>query len=170
MSSNNSNKIVLITGANQGLGLAIIEVAGKRYPSNTFILCARNIEKGQQAVQQLRSRGVSAAIDVVKLDVTNDNHIADAVKHVDAQYGRLDSKYTIRLRFSFSRNAARDNARLTKGDGSPRQQRWFRQARPPGHRPLGHACHIQRVHECAYYVSGCGDTRIHSIVAPVGRA
>jgi NAD(P)-dependent dehydrogenase (short-subunit alcohol dehydrogenase family) len=44
MASNNSNKIVLVTGANQGLGLAVIEVAGKRYPSNTYILCTRDIE------------------------------------------------------------------------------------------------------------------------------
>jgi hypothetical protein len=119
MASNNSNKIVLVTGANQGLGLAVIEVAGKRYPSNTYILCARDIEKGQQAVHQLRDRGVSAAIDVVELDVTNDDHITTAVKHVDAQYGRLDGKHTIRLRFKFSRDAARDNARLTKGGCFP---------------------------------------------------
>ncbi|EMD93858.1 hypothetical protein COCC4DRAFT_155115 [Bipolaris maydis ATCC 48331] len=90
MTRNSSNKIVLVTGANQGLGLAIIEVAGKRYPSNMYILCARDIKKGQEAVQQLRERGCSAAIDVVELDVTNDDHIAAAVKHVDIQYGRLD--------------------------------------------------------------------------------
>ncbi|EAL87811.1 hypothetical protein CNMCM8812_004375 [Aspergillus fumigatus] len=89
MDSNSSNKIVLVTGANQGLGFAVIEVAGVRYPSNTYILCARDIEKGQQAVHQLRDRGV-AAIDLVELDVTNDDHIAAAVRHVEAQYGRLD--------------------------------------------------------------------------------
>jgi NAD(P)-dependent dehydrogenase (short-subunit alcohol dehydrogenase family) len=115
MASNNSSKIVLVTGANQGLGLAVIEVAGKRYPSNTYVLCARDIEKGQQAVHQLRDRGVSAAIDVVELDVTNDDHIANAVKYVDAHYGRLDGKYKICLCFRFSRDTARDNARLTKG-------------------------------------------------------
>lgn len=36
----NNSKIVLVTGANQGLGLAVIEVAGVRYLSNTYILCA----------------------------------------------------------------------------------------------------------------------------------
>ncbi|EAT79361.1 short-chain dehydrogenase/reductase [Parastagonospora nodorum] len=90
MASKNSDKIVLVTGANQGLGLAVIEVAGKRYTSNTYILCARDIKKGQQAIQELRERGVSAAIDVVELDVTDDDKIATAVKYVDAQYGRLD--------------------------------------------------------------------------------
>jgi len=114
MDSNNSNKIVLVTGANQGLGFAVIEVAGERYPSNTYVLCARDIEKGQQAVHQLRDRGFSAAIDLLELDVANDDHIAAAVKHVEARYGRLDGKHTIHLRFRFSRNEARDDARLTK--------------------------------------------------------
>ena len=121
MTRNSSNKIVLVTGANQGLGLAIIEVAGKRYPSNTYVLCARDIKKGQEAAQQLRDQGFSAAIDVVELDVTNDDHIAAAVKHVDIQYGRLDGKHAIRLGFGFSRDAARDNARLTEGGCRPRR-------------------------------------------------
>jgi NAD(P)-dependent dehydrogenase (short-subunit alcohol dehydrogenase family) len=91
MASNKFDKVVLVTGANQGLGLAVIEVAGKRYFSNTYILCARDVEKGQQAVRQLRDSGVTAVIEVMELDVTNNNHIATAVKHIDAQYGRLDS-------------------------------------------------------------------------------
>jgi NAD(P)-dependent dehydrogenase (short-subunit alcohol dehydrogenase family) len=121
MASNNSNEIVLVTGANQGLGLAVIEVAGKRCPSNTYILCARDVEKGRQAVHQLRDRGVSAAIDVVELDVTNDDHIASAVKHVDAQYGRLDGKHTIRPCPGSGRDALRCSYRLTKGGCFPRR-------------------------------------------------
>lgn len=121
MDSNSSNKIVLVTGANQGLGFAVIEVAGVRYPSNTYILCARDIEKGQQAVHQLRDRGV-AAIDLVELDVTNDDHIAAAVRHVEAQYGRLDGKHAIHLRFKSCPDGARDEARLTKDRCSARGQ------------------------------------------------
>ncbi|BDD58929.1 hypothetical protein MAP00_004166 [Monascus purpureus] len=88
----NHSKIILVTGANQGLGLAVIEVAGIRYPSNTYILGARDIQKGKGAIAELRDRGVSAPIDVVELDATNDAHIAAAVRHVETQYGRLDGK------------------------------------------------------------------------------
>jgi NAD(P)-dependent dehydrogenase (short-subunit alcohol dehydrogenase family) len=116
MASNKFDKIVLVTGANQGLGLAVIEVAGKRHPSNTYILCARDVEKGQQAVRQLRDSGVTAVIEVMELDVTNNNHIATAVKHIDAQYGRLDGECAIRVRYT-----TRIDARLTKGDCSPRR-------------------------------------------------
>jgi enoyl-[acyl-carrier-protein] reductase (NADH) len=91
-----------------------MSVASERYLSKMYILCARDIEKGEHAVHQLRERGVSAAIDVVELDVTNDDHIAAAVKHVEAQYERLDGKPTIHLRFRFNRDEARDHARLTK--------------------------------------------------------
>ncbi|KAB8228278.1 SDR family oxidoreductase [Aspergillus alliaceus] len=86
----NNSKIVLVTGANQGLGLAVIEVAGLRYPSNTYVLCARDIERGISAINKLRELGVKANVDLVELDVTNDDQIAATVKHVETKYGRLD--------------------------------------------------------------------------------
>ncbi|CAI7661387.1 unnamed protein product [Penicillium palitans] len=86
----NNSKTVLVTGSNQGLGLAVLEVAGLRYPSNTYILCARDIDKGSQAILQLRDRGVTAPIDLVELDVTNDDQITAAVRYVERKYGRLD--------------------------------------------------------------------------------
>lgn len=90
MASNASTKIVMVTGANQGLGLGVIEVAGLRSPNNTFILCSRNVENGEKAVKQLRQSGVTAEVDVVQLEVTNNEHITAAVKHVQEKYGRLD--------------------------------------------------------------------------------
>lgn len=87
-----SSKVVLITGANQGLGLAVIEVGGLRHPEDTYILCSRNVDKGTLAISKLREAGVKAKIDLVELEVTNDNHIAAAVKHVDTNYARLDGK------------------------------------------------------------------------------
>ncbi|ROV97136.1 hypothetical protein VMCG_07468 [Cytospora schulzeri] len=86
----NSPKIVLVTGANQGLGLGVIEVAGLRYPSNTYILCSRNVDNGKSAIAKLGEAGVKAKVDLVQLEVTNDGHIAEAVKYVESTYGRLD--------------------------------------------------------------------------------
>ena len=98
MVPNKFDKIVLVTGANQGLGLAVIEVAGKRYPSNTYILCARDIEKGQQAVNQLRDSGVTAVIEVMELDVTNDDSIKACLATIRTNYGRLDGTSTHSLK------------------------------------------------------------------------
>lgn len=85
-------KVVLYTGANQGLGFAVLQVAGLRHPTNTYILCSRDLDAGQQAVQKLKDLGVIAQIDLVKLDVTNDQHISAAVEHVTETYGKLDGR------------------------------------------------------------------------------
>ncbi|KAF3481810.1 short chain dehydrogenase/reductase family protein [Arthroderma uncinatum] len=84
------SKIVLVTGANQGLGLAVIESAGLRSPNDTYILCSRDIEKGNSAITHVREAGVKANLDLVQLDVTNDDQIAAAVRYVETKYGRLD--------------------------------------------------------------------------------
>ncbi|ODM17455.1 hypothetical protein SI65_07130 [Aspergillus cristatus] len=83
-------KVVLCTGANQGLGFAILQVAGLRHPTNTYILCSRDLNAGQQAVQKLKDLSVIAQIDLVQLDVTNDQQISAAVEHVTETYGKLD--------------------------------------------------------------------------------
>lgn len=87
-----SEKVVLCTGANQGLGFAIIQVAALRYPTHKYILCSRDLGAGQQAVQKLRDLGVTAAIDLVQLDVTKDEQITAVVNKVTSTYGRLDGK------------------------------------------------------------------------------
>ncbi|KAK3360561.1 short chain dehydrogenase/reductase family protein [Lasiosphaeria hispida] len=87
----NQTKIVLVTGANQGLGHAVIEVAGLRYPENVYVLCSRELEKGKDAARKLSEElGVKARVDVLQLDVTNDDDVAAAVEHVGKTYGRLD--------------------------------------------------------------------------------
>ena len=88
-----TGKIVLVTGANQGLGLATIQVAAQREPSSTYILACRKTEAGEDAVKQLRDSGVKSELDVIQLDVTNDDHIIEAAKYVETKYGRLDGKF-----------------------------------------------------------------------------
>ena len=91
-----SPKIVLCTGANQGLGLAIIQVAALRDPASTFILCSRNLNSGKEALQKLKDAGVTAKVDLVQLEVTDDVQIASAAKYVEDTYGRLDGKHRTR--------------------------------------------------------------------------
>lgn len=47
---------------------------------------------GDEAVKKLRDSGVKAAIDVIQLDVTNDDHIEAAVSFVEKKYGKLDGE------------------------------------------------------------------------------
>ncbi|MCJ1351596.1 MAG: hypothetical protein MMC33_001580 [Icmadophila ericetorum] len=83
-------QIILTTGANQGLGFSIVEVITDREPSAIQILTCRNVNAGNKALEKLRQRGIQSRIEVLELDVTNDDHIIKAVKHVETKYGRLD--------------------------------------------------------------------------------
>ena len=91
-------RVVLCTGANRGLGYAILQVAGQRDPSAVFILSCRNLESGHAAKEQLTKEGIKAQIDVIQLDTTNDEQIIEAVKFVETKYGKLDGASRFRRR------------------------------------------------------------------------
>ena len=113
-----TSKVVLVTGANQGLGYAIVQVSALRQPSYTYILCSRDVKKGKEAVQQLKDAGVTATVDLLQLDVTDDEQIAAAVKYVDSTYGRLDGMASSVLLGSASESSSPYLC------CSPSQQRW----------------------------------------------
>lgn len=87
-----SSKVIFVTGANQGLGFAIIQVAALRDRESTYILASRRRQAGEEAAKRLRELGVAAKIEVVDLDVTNDEQIAVAVDFIKARFGKLDGR------------------------------------------------------------------------------
>ena len=84
--------VILTTGANQGLGFAIIQLIAQRLPSALHLLACRDLASGQKALENLRLQGIESEIEVVQLDVTNDNQIEQAVDHVKSKYHRLDGE------------------------------------------------------------------------------
>jgi NAD(P)-dependent dehydrogenase (short-subunit alcohol dehydrogenase family) len=78
--------ITLITGANRGMGFELALELGQK--GQRIIIGARNVKKGQAAVEKLAGQGVSAAL--VQLDVTDQASIAAAVKQLKQDCGRLD--------------------------------------------------------------------------------
>lgn len=84
-------KVVLCTGANQGLGYAVLSVAGLRQPESIYILASRDLAKGREAAKSLQESGVKAQIDVIQLDVLKDEEIISAVSYVEQKYSKLDS-------------------------------------------------------------------------------
>ncbi|KAI8632437.1 short chain dehydrogenase/reductase family protein [Xylariaceae sp. FL1651] len=85
-----ASKVVLVTGANQGLGFAVLKVAGSRQSEYTYILASRDLKRGKEAAAALREAGVKAIVDVIQLDVTKNDEISAAAAYVDEKYGRLD--------------------------------------------------------------------------------
>jgi len=85
-----ASRTVLITGANRGIGLAILQSLAQRFPEDHFLLACRTVANGEEAVRQLRELGLKAAIDVLKLDVTSDESIAKVCGKVEEKFGALD--------------------------------------------------------------------------------
>ena len=78
--------VVLVTGANKGLGLAVCkQLVSKGY---RVILTARNSEKGKSAVKQLSQAG--AKISFFNLDLNDPNSFEACRIYIEQEFGRLD--------------------------------------------------------------------------------
>ena len=81
-----NGKVVLITGANKGLGKEIGRQLGAL--GYTVILTARDEQAGAAAAAELVAAGCDA--HTVRLDVTNPDHIAGLVSYLETTFGKLD--------------------------------------------------------------------------------
>lgn len=91
MSSSN-NEVVLITGANTGLGLETVKALYSSDKAYTIILSGRSVEKVHQAVIKVDeiSPESKSTIDGLELDVAKDESIDAAFEYVKKKYGKLD--------------------------------------------------------------------------------
>jgi NAD(P)-dependent dehydrogenase (short-subunit alcohol dehydrogenase family) len=85
-----SPRVVLVTGANRGIGFAILQALSTRSPSDQYLLGARDLVKGTSAIKALRQLGIEARIDAIQLDVTSDQSLRTAVKMIESKYHALD--------------------------------------------------------------------------------
>lgn len=84
--------IILVTGANRGIGYAIVQAAADRILDATFILGCRSLEAGREAAKKLRGLNPKAIFDVVQIDIEKDESILAAVKYITEKYGKLDGQ------------------------------------------------------------------------------
>lgn len=85
-----SKTIVLITGANSGIGFdssAAIAAASADYH---VLMGSRSLERGEKALSELKARNLPGSLSLVQLDVTDEASIAKAVQSVAKDFGRLD--------------------------------------------------------------------------------
>ncbi|MGW3041676.1 SDR family NAD(P)-dependent oxidoreductase [Kitasatospora sp. NPDC001159] len=82
-----TNRIVLITGANKGIGLATAGELARA--GHTVLIGTRDPERGAAAAAGLTAQGLSARF--VRLDVTDPAIVAAAAELIAAEYGRLDT-------------------------------------------------------------------------------
>lgn len=88
-----TQRIVLVTGANSGIGLATITALWNSSKTYHILAAGRSLEKIQQAISELQSTpsAGSSTIEALVIDVSSDNSIATAVAHLQTTHGRIDA-------------------------------------------------------------------------------
>merc|ERR1711936_1241363 len=85
-------KVILGSGGNKGIGLAIVERLLQEFPDTRLLLGSRDQERGDAAVKELVTKlgqDVSPRLEMILLDVGSDESVSGAVRTVKAKYGSL---------------------------------------------------------------------------------
>jgi NAD(P)-dependent dehydrogenase (short-subunit alcohol dehydrogenase family) len=80
------NKVALVTGASQGIGLGIAQQLAAE--GAALVLTARNAERLDQNVQELTKAG--AAVLAVPADITDEAQVQEVFRQTLERFGRLD--------------------------------------------------------------------------------
>lgn len=85
-------QVILITGANTGLGLEVVKALYKSDGSYDIIVGSRSIDNANNAIaaiQQESPKGKSS-LSTLQVDVSSDDSIKKAFEQVSAQHGKVD--------------------------------------------------------------------------------
>lgn len=81
-------KIILITGANSGLGFEASKVLSKK--GGQIIMAVRNLQKGKQAFEKIKKEIPNAKLEVMTLDLADFDSIRKFSKEFHSKYSQLD--------------------------------------------------------------------------------
>lgn len=82
-----SDKVAVVTGANKGIGLAIVRELLKRNVSVVY-LTSRNLSRGKKAVEELNKEGLNP--EYYQLDVTDRESVEALASHINEKHGGID--------------------------------------------------------------------------------
>ncbi|KIV87176.1 hypothetical protein PV11_02741 [Exophiala sideris] len=86
-----SSKIILITGANSGVGFAAAKVIASASPNYHVLVGSRNPENGEKAVSELQAQGsIKGTLTDIQIDVNDQASIDAAAKTIEDKFGHLD--------------------------------------------------------------------------------
>ena len=91
--SNDNKPVVLITGANTGIGLEIVKALCASDKPYSIILSGRTLEKIQQAVKEVKEAfpKTASSLSEVLIDVESDESIEKAFEKISAEHDRIDA-------------------------------------------------------------------------------
>jgi len=83
-------RVILVTGANKGIGFEAVRILSEKLPSATILLGTRSKANGEAALTKLKTSSPAANVHSIILDVTDKKSLASAVEEVKSKYGHLD--------------------------------------------------------------------------------
>ncbi|KAF1936849.1 short chain dehydrogenase [Clathrospora elynae] len=83
-------RIMLVTGANTGIGYDTALFLARADSHNHVIVSARNEQRGLDALKKLQAMKIKGTLSFQKLDVASDESIFTAVKEIEANFDKLD--------------------------------------------------------------------------------
>ncbi|KAJ7813227.1 hypothetical protein B0H14DRAFT_2377086 [Mycena olivaceomarginata] len=86
-------KVILITGANTGLGYEIVKALYATSVPYELIIGSRTLSKADDAIKVLQSEVASSpsTLSTLQIDVSSDTSLEAAVKTVEWRHGRIDT-------------------------------------------------------------------------------
>ena len=90
-------KTILVTGANKGIGLATVEAILREQSEFAVLLGSRNLERGQQAVEDLLAKNSfwNQRLRAIELDVSDQRSIDAAMRNLQQTIGSNESLYAL---------------------------------------------------------------------------
>merc|ERR1719228_338871 len=84
-------KLILVTGANKGIGQAIVLTLLRDFADTRLLLGSRDLARGQAAIAQLTTllgeKVTKDRLDLLQLDVTKEESVLGAVNYVKKRFG-----------------------------------------------------------------------------------
>ena len=90
MSTPTDTTVVLISGANQGLGFECVKKLAAEQSNYHILLGSRKIDKGKEAAGKVVDVAKGTTVEPIQLDIDSDDSISKAAQYVEEKFGRLD--------------------------------------------------------------------------------